>query len=153
MMTDWKPATASEYMEPAQGPRDAVTRQTLALALMIVSPLCGALALYRLGVDSVTVRWAAGLVIGFGALAGWIHHPVRRFRVRGAMAGGVAAGGALLGEYLYLAWRGGDQKIWLVEELLIPLAIGAAPGLYMYYVLLREERVAPWEDPSGARPS
>ncbi len=50
---------------------------------------------------------------------------------------------------LYVNWRGGDQKIVLIEELMIPLVIGAAPGLYLYYALLRHEHVEPCEQPSG----
>jgi len=140
-------------MATAERPRDPVTRQTLALTMMLIAPLCGALALSRLGTDPETMRWVAGFVIGLGAVAGWIHHPVRRFRIRGAVAGALAGGGALLLTYLYVEWRGGDQKIRVMEELLIPLAIGAAPGLWMYYFLLRNEDVPPWEDPSVIKPS
>ena len=148
-MTDRKPATASEYMAPTGGQRDPVTRQMLALTLMIVPTMFGAFALYRLGTDPVTLRWVAGLVICLGALGGWIHHPVRRFRVRGALAGILAVGGALWVTYLYVGWRGGDQKLIFHWELMIPFVIGAAPGLYVYYSLLRDEQVAPWEDPSN----
>src|SRR4051812_49771859 len=105
----------------------------------------GAFALYRLGTDSATLGWVTSLVLSCGALGGWIHHPVRRFRRRGATAGVLAAGGALFVTYLYVDWRGGDQKVMVGEELLIPIAIGAAPGLYFYYSLLRDEHVEVWE--------
>jgi hypothetical protein len=152
-VTDRKPATAPEYMAPREGPRDPVTRQTLALALIIVPTLAGALALYWLGTDRATLKWVAGVVTCFGALGGWVHHPVRRFRVRGALAGVLAAGGALLATYLYVGWRGGDQKVRLGEDLIIPLVVGAAPGAYIYYSLLRDERVAPWEETTNTKPS
>ena len=151
-MTDRKPATAPEYLAPRGGHRDPVTRQTVALTLIIVPTMFGAFALYRLGTDPQTLGWTAGFVICLGALGGWIHHPVRRFRVRGAMAGGLAAAGALLATYLYVDWRGGEQKP-ISEEFMIPLVIGAAPGLYVYYALLRAERVAPWEEPANTKPS
>jgi hypothetical protein len=148
-VSDRKSATSSKYMVATGGLNDPVTRQTVAIVLIMVPSVCGAIALYRLGTNPVTLEWVTGVVMSFGALGGWIHHPVRRFRVRGALAGILAAGGALLAMYFYVAWRGGEQKVLFNFELLIPLVIGAAPGVYAYYSLLRGETVAPWEEPTN----
>jgi hypothetical protein len=110
-----------------------------------VSTTFGAFALYRLGTDSTTIGWVTTFVLSCGALGGWIHHPVRRFRRRGAIAGLLAAGGAFWLAYLYVNWRGGEQNLLGGEELFISIAIGAAPGVYLYYRLLRDEQVEAWE--------
>ena len=146
-MNDRKPASAREYLAPPQGKRAPVTRQTFGMTLIIVPAMFGAFALYRLGVDQGDRLWIATIALVCGAIGGWIHHPVRRFRVKGAMAGILAAAGALVVTYYYVEWRGGDQKFKVFEELLIPIAIGAAPGVFVYYSLLKEEQVGPWEDP------
>ena len=151
-MSERKQATSPEYMAPAQRHRDPVTRQTLAIAFITVPAIFGAFTLSRLGTDAGTLQWVVPLVVGLGAFGGWIHHPVRRFRQKGAAAGVLVSAGALTLTYLYVTWRGGDRKILSGTELMIPIALGAAPGLYYYYSLLRDEQVGPWETPPEDRP-
>jgi len=143
--TERRSATDRDYLAPRQPANAPVARQTLAMTIILVATMIGAIALYRLGTDVVTVSWTLAFVLFFGGLGGWMHHPVRRFRSRGAVAGIVTSAGALIATYLYIAWRGGEDKILLGEELAIPFFIGAAPGMYLYRLLLLDEKVEPWE--------
>ena len=117
--------------------RDPVNRHTLAIALVGAPVVFGAFALSALGTDATTLAWVLGSVALLGAIGGWLHPPARSLRLRGAVSGVVIATGALAATYLYVNWRGGDRKVRVGYELVLPSAIGGVPGVLLYYALVR----------------
>jgi hypothetical protein len=53
------------------------------------------------------------------------------------MAGVVIAAGALAATYAYITWRGGDRKVKVGHQLVLPIVIGGLPGAALYYALVR----------------
>jgi hypothetical protein len=49
--------------------------------------------------------------------------------------------GALAATHVYLARRGADRKLRFGYELVLPIVIGGLPGVALYYVLARNERL------------
>jgi len=145
-----KKATSREYMLPLSWTDPLpLGRQRWAIGLTIVPTMVGVLALHDLSSGTSSPAWVSfvvSVVIGLGAIGGWIHHPIRRLRVKGAIAGTFISAGSLALSVAYLHWRQGHV---IALEMLQPLAIGAAPGIFLYYALLRNEQVSPDQNPFG----
>ena len=136
-----EPPSPWAYVARPQGVRDPVNRHTLAIALVVVPVVFGALALNVLGTDAGTLGWVLGAAAILGAIGGWLHPPAQSLRLRGAVSGVVIATGALAATYAYVAWRGGDRKVRFGHELVLPTAFGGLPGVALYYALVRGHKV------------
>jgi hypothetical protein len=132
-----EPQSSWRHVTRPQGLREPVNRHTLAIALVCVPVIFGAFAISALGPDTATVGSAFGAAAVFGAIAGWVHPPRRSLRPGGAVAWVVIATGALAATYGYVRWRGGDRKVRVGYELVLPSVIGGLPGVVLYYAFVR----------------
>jgi len=115
---------------------DPVSRHTMALALIAVPVIVGALSLRPLAPDASTIAWVAGIVAITGAAGGWLHPPARSLRLRGALAGIIVAWGALAAAYGYVGWRRGDITGNFGLGLGLSIFTGGLPGAVLYYALV-----------------
>jgi len=141
-----KPALSREDLDPGRSRfSSAVSRQTVAIAIMVVPVVFAGKVLDTLGSDDSTVAGVVLVLAIAGAVGGAIYHPARRFCWRGAVAGVLIVWGA------FAAFRG-YQRVRsrpLSIEFAVVSLVGAIPGFVAYYVLMRDQRVGPGQRRSG----
>jgi hypothetical protein len=125
-------ALQRKYIDPGHR-RGPVSRQTIALAALVVVVLFGNKAVDVLGTEPDVLWGVAAILVPVGAAAGALFHPVVRFRWRGAISGVVVAGGAFAAQRLYSRLR--PEQFG--HEFAVVALVGALPGVALYYLLMR----------------
>jgi hypothetical protein len=129
-------ALRGEYVNPGhrQGP---VSRQTIALAALLIVVLFGNKAVDVLGAERDIVLGTAAILVASGAVAGAFFHPVRRIWWRGSLSGVLVACGAFAAHRFY----GRVRPEQFGHEFAVVALVGAIPGIALYYVLMRGQAV------------
>jgi hypothetical protein len=131
-------ALTAEFLHPGRATlRGGTSRQVLAIAIFTVAVLFSGKALQVLGSDRDVLQWVAAILLGSGALAGALYHPLVRFWWRGAIAGAVAVASS----FAFLSWYSTMRPEPLGLEFAIVVFLGAVPGMLVYYFLMRHQVV------------
>jgi hypothetical protein len=111
------------------------TRMNVALGAVLGTSVIGALVMRDHGMallEPLVFLASAG-----GALGGALFHPIRRYWRKGLACGVLVNLGGMAATYFYMLPR---TTVWNYE-LVIPLAVGGAPGALLYWLLMRREVV------------
>ena len=132
-------ALSQEYLDPGRTAfRGGVKRQVVGITLVTVPLVFGGKAIDVLGDGGAVLRWVAGILACAGAVGGALYHPVRRFWWRGAVAGVVVTAGACAMYRFYQRLRPEPFG----PEFAVVAFLGALPGVFVYYLLMRHQYVA-----------
>ena len=129
-------ALRSDYVDPGHR-RGPVSRQTIALAVLVMVVLFGNKAVDVLGTEPDVLLWTATILVTVGAVTGALFHPVRRFWWRGAISGVLVAAGAFGAHRLYSRMRPEPFG----HEFAVVALLGAIPGVALYFALMRGQTV------------
>jgi len=139
-MKQTRPALSKEFIRPSLR-NEEINRPTGGLLMIVVADMLGALVLQQ---DSPPRHWVLPIVavaLVITTIGGAIYHPIPRFWMRGAFAGLLIGTISLATTFYYVKWRVGVSH-WIVSaEFIIPLGIGALPGISVYYLMMRNETV------------
>jgi hypothetical protein len=114
-----------------------VSRQIVAIAIMVVPIVFAGKFLDALGSDSTTLTSVVLVFVGAGAVGGAIYHPIRRFWWRGALAGVLIVCGSFAVCRAYQTVRPNPFG----HEFAVVALVGSVPGIVAYYFLMRHQRV------------
>jgi len=135
-----RPALSREFIEPSK-PNEKLNRPFMGMALIILADMLGAFFLLERELPREWVPRILALVIGLCAAGGALYHPVRRFWLKGLVAGLAVGLLSLVTTYFYMGWRFSlTGSVWSAE-MLLPLALGSLPGVGLYYLMMRDETV------------
>lgn len=130
---------SKDLLSPSQAHEKANAPQK-GMLLIVGSVTLGAYILTRRPSESTAVWVIAGVAV-LSAIGGAIYHPVRRFWLRGLVAGVVVGICALVATLYYIEmrfkWTGWVNSI----ELLLPLFIGSAPGIALYVQMMSRQTI------------
>lgn len=114
-----------------------MSRQMVAMAIMIVPVIFAGKFLDALGSDDTTLTSVAVVFLAAGALGGAIYHPIWRFWWRGALAGVLTEFGSFAACRAYETVRSNPVG----HEFAVVALAGSTPGFVVYYFLMRHQRV------------
>lgn len=140
-MTGRKPALSREFLQPSQV-GEPVNRPFLGMGMIVVADMAGALVLQQHAPPRDLAVWVLGIAASLSAIGGAIYHAVRRFWAKGAIAGLTIGLVSLVATYFYVDWRFTLTDSIASPEFLLPLFVGALPGVGLYYAMMRSELVA-----------
>ena len=114
-----------------------MSKQTVVLAALVAVVIFGGKALDVLGTQSDVLLTLGAVLVVVGAATGAAFHPIRRFWWRGAVAGVVVVIGAFVAHRLHAIVRPEP----LGPEFAVVGMLGALPGVWVYYLLMRHQVV------------
>jgi hypothetical protein len=139
-MKQTRSALSKEFIRPSLR-HEEINRPMGGLLLIGLAGMGGGLMLQDLSPPREWVLRIIAVALIIATVGGAIYHPIRRFWMGGAFAGFVIAAVSLVTTFFYVRWRAGVFAVMWSGEFIIPLGIGALPGIGMYYLMMRNETV------------